>query len=363
MMKANEIRKAIPLLTLLCFILFSFPQDIEASRLKDLASVKGVRNNQLVGYGLVVGLEGTGDGSKAAFTNQAMANMLENMGVHVNQNDLKVKNVAAVMVTANLPPFAKIGQTIDVTLSSLGDADSLQGGTLVATPLKALNGKIYGVAQGPVSVGGFEVKGVFDEKVQKNHVTTGLIPNGASVEREVPVSFAGKKSIFLNLNRADFTTISRTVKAVNGFLNGSFAKPLDGATLEIMVPEEYSNNEIFLIAALEELEITPDNRAKVIINERTGTVVLGDDVRIDEIALAHGNLTISVSSQFGGSRWAGEEIQVSEERNKLIHLPPGVSLGDLVKALNAVGATPRDLIAILQSIKASGALQADLEII
>ena len=363
MIKPIESRKIIPLLTLLCFVLFSVPQDCEASRLKDLASVKGVRNNQLVGYGLVVGLEGTGDGSKAAFTTQAMANMLENMGVHVNQNDLKVKNVAGVMVTANLPPFVKIGQTIDVTLSSLGDAASLQGGTLVATPLKALDGKVYGMAQGPVSIGGFEVSGGFDQKVQKNHITTGLIPNGASVEREVPVSFVGKESIFLNLDRPDFTTITRTVKAVNGFLNGSFAKSLDGATVEIRVPEEYSNNEISLIAALEELEITPDNRARVIINERTGTVVLGDDVRIDELALAHGNLTISVNRQFGGTRWAEENIDVSEDPNKLIHLPPGVSLGDLVKALNSVGATPRDLIAILQSIKASGALQADLEII
>ncbi len=363
MIKANKIRKIIPLLTLLCFVLFSVPQECEASRLKDLASVKGVRSNQLVGYGLVVGLEGTGDGSKAAFTTQAMANMLENMGVHVNQNDLKVKNVAGVMITASLPPFVKIGQTIDVTLSSLGDADSLQGGTLVATPLKALDGKVYGMAQGPVSVGGFEVKGVFDQKVQKNHTTVGLIPNGATVEREVPVSFAGKESIFLNLNRADFTTVTRTVKAINGFLNGSFAKSLDGATVEVKVPEEYSNNEIFLIAALEELEIAPDNRARVIINERTGTVVLGGNVRIAELALTHGDLSISVSRQWGGSRGADEDIKVGEEANKLIHMPPGVSLGDLVKALNSLGATPRDLVAILQSIKASGALQAELEII
>ena len=361
MIKPIQSRKIIPLLTLLCFVLFSVLQECEASRLKDLASVKGVRNNQLVGYGLVVGLEGTGDGSKAAFTTQAMANMLENMGVHVNQNDLKVKNVAGVMITASLPPFVKIGQMIDVTLSSLGDADSLQGGTLVATPLKALDGKVYGMAQGPVSIGGFEVKGVFDQKVQKNHTTVGLIPNGATVEREVPVSFAGKESIFLNLNRADFTTITRTVKAVNGFLNGSFAKSLDGATVEIKVPEEYSNNEIFLIAALEELEITPDNRARVIINERTGTVVLGDNVRIAELALTHGDISISVSRQWG--RGADEDIEVSEEANKLIYMPPGVSLGDLVKALNSLGATPRDLVAILQSIKASGALQADLEII
>ncbi len=363
MIKPIQSRKIIPLLTLFCFVLFSIPQECESARIKDLVSVKGVRNNQLVGYGLVVGLEGTGDGKKSAFTTQAMANMLENMGVHVNQNDLKVKNVAGVMITASLPPFVKIGQTIDVTLSSLGDADSLQGGTLVATPLKALDGKVYGMAQGPVSVGGFEVSGVFDQQVQKNHVTVGLIPNGATVEREVPVSFAGKESIFFNLDRPDFTTITRTVQAVNGFLNGSFAKSLDGATIEITVPEEYSNNEVSFIAALEELEIAPDNRARVIINERTGTVVLGDNVRIAELALTHGDLTISVSRQWGESKGAEEDIKVGEEVNQLIHLPPGVSLGDLVKALNSLGATPRDLVAILQSIKASGALQAELEII
>ncbi len=345
-------------LTGLCILLTSLAQ---ASRLKDMASVKGVRHNQLVGYGLVIGLDGTGDGSKTPFTTQALQNMLESMGVHVNKADLKVKNVAGVLVTANLPPFTKIGQTIDVTLSSLGDAKSLQGGTLIATPLKGLDKNIYALAQGPISIGGFEVEGTTTAStIQKNHVNVAKIPNGATVEREVPVNLANKDSITMSLRVPDFTTITRMVDTINDELGGVYAVAKDGATAEVTVPEEYQNNTIGLLATLENMEVTQDDRAKVIVDERTGTVVMGANVQIRELAVAHGNLSIEITDDEIG---AGQTLKAKEGKANLIHLNTGVTLSEVVRALNALGTTPRDLIAIFQSIKASGALQAELEII
>ncbi|MBU4153677.1 MAG: flagellar basal body P-ring protein FlgI [Proteobacteria bacterium] len=352
-----------------------------AVRVKDLASVKGVRDNQLVGYGLVVGLNGTGDGNKSAFTTQGLANMLKHIGMTVNENDLKVKNVAGVMITATLPPFIKTGQTIDVTLSSLGDASSLQGGTLVATPLKGLDDQIYAIAQGPVSIGGFKGTGATPAGGQDNHLTVARIPEGATVEKEVPVSFGGKNTIIFSLNSPDFTTVSRLAKAINNFLGSSFAKTVDGATVSVTVPSDYQEQEISLLAALENLEVDPDSIAKVVVDERTGTIVMGENVRIGQLALSHGALNIQISAdpaQAVGANLMGQPLtddmvrKITEEiaaksgapqTNKLVKLSPGVTLAELVRALNSVGAAPRDLIAIFQAIKAAGALQAELTII
>ena len=357
---------------------FALPPTLShAARLKDMASVKGVRNNQLIGYGLVIGLNGTGDGSNTAFTSQGLANVLKNMGVKIDPAQIKVKNVASVMVTAKLPPFVKIGQNIDVTLSSVGDASSLQGGTLVATPLKGLNNKIYAMAQGPISIGGFEVEGATSNQ-QKNHLTVARIPNGASVEREVPVSFADKDIITISLDTADFTTISRMTTAIDSFAGISAALAKDGATVEVTIPENYRGKEVAFLAALENLEIIPDQVARVVIDERTGTVVMGENVRINQLALSHGNLSLQVKSAQTRTATTAElldspasediilankSVTTGDLGQRLVSLAPGATLGEVVRALNSVGVAPRDLIAIFQSIKASGALQAELEII
>jgi flagellar P-ring protein precursor FlgI len=335
-------------------LLLLFPSFAGAIRIKDIASVKGVRENQLTGYGLVVGLKGTGDGSNASFTIQGLANMLENMGIHINRDNLTVKNVAGVVINAKLPPFVKIGQTFDVIVSSAGDASSLQGGTLIAAPLKGLDGKIYAMAQGPLSVGGFE-SGTPAAGAQKNHLTVARIPSGATVEREVPVSFAGKENITLSLDTPDFTTMSRLVSSIDSLLKGPYSNAKDGATVEITIPEHFKNNEIALLAAVENLEIIPDSPARVILDERTGTVVMGKDVRISRLALSHGNLSL----QIGGEA----QVLSADQPGRLVPVNDGATLGDVVRALNSIGVSTRDLIAIFQSIKASGALQAELEII
>ncbi len=321
-----------------------------AARLKDLASIQGVRSNQIIGYGLVVGLDGTGDGSKASFTSQTLANLMKNMGVQINSKDLKVKNVASVMITAQLPAFVKTGQDIDITLSSMGDSTSLKGGTLIATPLKGLDGNIYAMAQGQVSVGNNAPQN------NKQHLTVARIPNGATVEREVPVNLVNKKSIALSLNKPDFTTISRMTTAINSFLGDNFAKAQDSATLNVKVPEIYRNNTVSFLASLETLEVTPDATAKVILNERNGTVVMGENITINSLALSHGSLSLQITPESQAS--IGGNLG-----DRLVTLKQGATLGDVVKALNAIGATPQDLSAIFQSMKASGALQAELEII
>ena len=354
----------------------------EAARLKDMASVKGVRNNQLVGYGLIVGLNGTGDGNNSIFTTQALANMLKNVGMPVKQGDIKVKNVAGVMITANLPPFVKAGQEIDVTLSSLGDASSLQGGTLISTPLKGLDDKVYAIAQGPVSIGGFATRGTPPDGSQTNHLTVARIPNGATVEREVPVSFTGKGTITLSLYSPDFTTVTRMTSAINQYLGGPYAKAQDGATIIIDVPDVFKQQEISFMAAMESIEVTPDSIAKVVVDERTGTIVMGENVRINQMALSHGSLSLQItdkpeqpipSDMIGKiltdemvkrmiASVSGNKIGAAQDSN-LMPISPGVTLGEVVRALNSIGAAPRDLIAIFQAIKAAGALQADLKII
>lgn len=362
-------------LVMACLFIFSFMEAETAygARVKDIATVHGVRSNQLVGYGLVVGLNGTGDDKKSIFLIQSLSSMLEKMGITVDPRSIdKVENVATVMVTAELPPFAKQGARIDVLVSSLGDADDLQGGTLLYTALRAADGDIYAVAQGPVSTGGFTAGGA-GAKVQKNFPTVARVVNGGLIEREAPSRFGKMDSITLILNQPDFTTATRLVDAINQELHHIAARARDGGTVDVDIPETYSGRVVELVTLLEGLNVQPDQVAKVIINERTGTIVMGDKVRISTIALAHGNLSIELKEQpqvsqplpFSGGETVvtpDTQIVVREEKNPVFLVDPGVTIGDLVKALNALGLTPRDLIAIFQAIKAAGALQAELEI-
>lgn len=342
-------------------------------RIKDIANIQGVRNNQLVGYGLVVGLDGTGDGNRSTFTVQSMVSMLENMGITVDAKDVKVKNVAAVMVTADLPPFARAGGRIDALVSSIGDAQNLQGGTLLLTPLRAGNGDVYAVAQGPVNTGGFQASGA-GASIQKNFPTVGRLIGGALVERDIHADFNLRTSLTLSLQRPDFTTVTRVTDAINGLFFDPIASSADAGTIDLQVPPAYIGNLVELVAMIESLEVTPDVTARVVINERTGTVVMGENVRIATIAIAHGNLSIIIKENTYASQplpfSEGEtvllpdtEVSIGEGENQLVLLPQGTSIGEVVNALNALGVSPRDLIAIFQAIKAAGALQAELEVI
>lgn len=343
-----------------------------STRIKDIAKVQGVRSNQLIGYGLVVGLAGTGDSNKTLETLQSVANMLKEFGVSISSSQLKTKNVAAVMVTSQLPPFVREGDTIDITVSSMGDAKSIQGGTLLQTPLRAANGQVYAVGQGAVSTGGFTASGGGSTR-QKNFPTVGTTPNGAIVEREVESELGSDGSLSLSLSRADFTTASRISNAVNARY-GSVARATNPGRVDITVPYAYRNDIVGFVAGLEDLYVTPDNIAKVVVNERTGTIVMGGNVAVDEIAIAQGGLSISIEKNTDISQpppfTLGEtiktrntDVDVAEEKANTIVLPATANVGDIVGALNAVGATPRDIISILQAIKAAGAMHADLEII
>ena len=364
---APPTRQAATLVALLAALLLAATPAM-AARIKDLAAVKGVRDNQLVGYGIVVGLNGTGDGKNAAFTTNGLANLMRNMGVKIDPQEIKVKNVASVIVTAKLPPFTKVGQVIDVTLSSVGDASSLQGGTLLATPLKGLDNQVYAIAQGAISIGGFETQDPAQAiGRQKNHLTVARIPAGATVEQEVPVSFARKKNIAITLGTSDFTTADRMVGAINKALGGDYAAAKDGATVDVTVPEKFRNKEVAFLATLENLEVHPDRTAKVVLDERTGTVVMGENVRLTALALSHGNLSLQITPAPPTTPPSSEKkekvMATGNNGQKLVNFAEGTSLGEVVRALNAVGVAPRDLIAIFQTMKASGALQADLEII
>jgi len=359
-------------LTLLLVIVFS--GSAAAARIKDIANIKGVRSNQLVGYGLVIGLDGTGD-KDDKITVRSISEMLEKMGLTVKPDDIKADNVASVIVTAKLPAFARAGSRIDVLVSSIGGADNLQGGTLLFTPLKGADRKIYAIAQGPVSTGGFKVGGKSGGGVQKNHPTVGRVAGGALIEREIKSDFANKTKLVLSLHNPDFTTASRTMAAINKTLAANFARTPDSGTIEVDIPPEYNGNMVGLVTVVENIGVNPDMYARVIINERTGTVVMGADVRLSTIAIAHGSLSIQIRESTdvsqptafsrGGQTVAAPEsdITVKEQRVPIYVLESGVSIGDVVRALNALGVTPHDLIAIFQAIKAAGALQAELEII
>lgn len=381
-------------ISLIVLILCFFgPSASYSARIKDISSIKGIRQNQLLGYGLIIGLNGTGDKGGTKFTIQGLVNMLEHMGVHVDPDEVKVKNVAAVVVSAKLPPFARIGKKIDVTLSSIGDAKSLQGGTLLLTPLKGVDGKVYALAQGPVSIGGYSAGGAAGGGVTKNHPTVGKISGGANIEKEIPLSIMSQNELTIMLNNADFNTANRAAKAINLRIGENVAEPIDSGTLKFRIPEKFKNQVVKLIAQIGEIQVEPDSIAKVIVNEKTGTVVVGENVRIQKVAVAHGNLSINIKEKKnvsqpqpfapsgagvapqqtqggtvvapGGSTVVTSESQVAvaEENSRLLLIPKGRTIGELVNALNAIGVTPRDLITILQAIKAAGALQGELEII
>lgn len=344
----------------------------DAARLKDVADVEGVRANQLLGYGLVVGLNGTGDG-KIDFTVKSISNMLESLGIRVPTEQIKVKNVAAVIVTAELPPFIRPGSKIDVTLSSLGDAKSLQGGTLLFTPLKGADGNTYAVAQGGVNLGGFAISDGGDS-AQKNHPTVGTIPQGAMVERAIPFDLFQSKRLRIVLRQPDFTTMTRLVDAINSSLGTPVAAAIDSASVDVPLIGEHINDPVALMAKLEQVEISQDIGAKVIVNERTGTIIMGENVTISRVALAHGNLNVSIRnetqvSQPNALNESGQtavvtnsDVNVGEEVAGLQIVGGQVTLGEVVKALNSIGATPRDLISIFTALKRAGALNAELVI-
>ncbi len=346
---------------------------VHAARIKDIAELKGVRENQLVGYGLVIGLNDTGDTDTTGFTMGTIANMLENMGITVDREELDVGNVAAVMVTADLPPFAKCGVKIDVTASSIGDAESLFGGTLLRTPLMGPDGKVYAVAQGPVLVGGFSFSGA-TAQMQKNHPTVGRVPDGAMVEKEVPFSLPQNGDLVYHLYQSDFTTASRMVEVINNYFGEPIASAEDSGSVIINMPTEFNGQTVNFVSKLERLELRPDTIARVVVNEKTGTIVMGADVRLSKVAISHGNLKLVVKDRIGVSQPLPfsrgettvvpetEQMEVEEGKGRMMVMDRGVTLGEVAAALNAIGATPHDLITIFQSIKAAGALHAELVI-
>ena len=356
----------------LLFILL-VPHIASAVRIKDIAAFDGVRDNQLIGYGLVVGLNGTGDSDQTRFPVQSVVNLLERMGITINRSEITVKNVAAVMVTATLPPFAKQGSKVDVLVSSMGDAKSIAGGTLLMTPLKGADAQVYAVAQGPVVTNSFSYGGQA-ASAQKNHPTAGRVPEGALVERELPNVLADRSQLKLNLRQPDFTTAARTAAVINDHFKTDVASCSDPGSVQLTIPVAYRGRTVEFIADLERLEVRPDIAAKVVLNERTGTIVVGENVRISSIAVSHGNLTLliretpQVSQPQALSTGATvvvprTDVKVKEETGGLALLREGTSIGEVVRALNALGVTPRDLIGIMQAIKAAGALQAELTII
>ncbi len=343
-----------------------------AARVKDLAYISGVRPNVLVGYGLVVGLKRSGDKAMTLFTNQSLANLLERMGVVVDPKSSKTTNVAAVMVTAELPPFARVGNRIDATVASIGDATTLEGGVLLMTALKGGDGQAYAVAQGPITVGGFAAAGQA-ATVSKNHPTAGRIPNGVIVEREIAMADFTGDALVMSLKRVDFTNVRRIVERINGTFRGS-AVAKDGGTIAISIPDQLKNNPVKFISMVENLDIAPDNYAKIVVDEKTGTVVIGEDVRIATVAIAHGNISVQIKEEQRVSQplpfARGEtvvspetQLRVEEEKGKFLYMQEGPSIKELVNALNAIGVSTRDVISILQTIKASGALYAELEVI
>ena len=359
------------LLLALCGVVLLAP-DAHAVRIKDIASFSGVRDNQLVGYGLVVGLSGTGDKKDSAFTMRSMVNMLEKMGVQVDMKQMKPKNVAAVMVTARMPVSSKPGTRLDVTVSSLGDSTSLLGGVLIQTPLKGVDGKIYALAQGALAVGGFSVTGS-QAQAQKNITTVGQIPGGAIIERAVPFDFNSMNNLTLSMHAPDFSTTNQVVERINAALGGNFAVAEDVGTIRMDVPSDFRGNIVPLMASLENIEIIPDAASKVVVDEKTGTIILGREVRITRVAVAHGNLQVVVQENLNVSQpnmFAGgstvvtpsTDIAAREEQRRL-NILEGATLQELVDGLNSVGATPRDLISILRAMKAAGALHAQLEVI
>lgn len=325
-------------------VLFSANTFAAPSRLKDVVTVKGVRENPVIGYGLVIGLNGTGDAG-GEITNSSLKKMFEKLGLNP-KSEISSKNVAAVIVTAKLPPFARSGQKLDLVISSIGDASSLAGGTLLVTPMKAGDGNIYAVGSGPISIGGLKKGAKF--------ATTATIPNGGTVEREVITEFEKKNSLRLSLNNPDFTTAARIEKVINEELGGKFASAKDATTIDLVVPNQYERNIVQLMAIIENFKVNTDSAAKIVINERTGTIVAGGDVMVKPVAISHGDLTVEVKGE-GGDKAA--------KPGTIYYMEKGTTLSELVKSLNAFGVAPEDLISIFQTLKRDGALVGDIELI
>jgi len=358
-------------------VLLQMGAQARAERIKDMATVAGVRSNQLIGYGLVVGLDGTGDQTtQAPFTTQSLISMLERLGVTLPPgSNLQLKNIAAVVVHADLPPFAKPGQTIDITVSSIANAKSLRGGTLLVTALKGLDGQVYAIAQGNLAVSGLGISGQDGSKISINVPSVGTVPNGATVERAVPTQFAGTDHLVLNLNQPDFTTAAHLADSINRLLGAGTAQPVDPTSIRVAAPQGAAERISFM-SAIENLEVTPgDAPARVIVNSRTGTVVINSQVRVTPAAVSHGSLVVSITEDFNVSQpqpfaEGGEtvvtpqtRIDVSQGSNHMFLFKAGVELNDIVRAVNEVGAAPGDLVAILQALRAAGALRAELLVI
>ena len=370
----TNIQKSFAFLTAAAVLMFS-SQAFASSRIKDISDIEGVRENYLIGYGLVVGLNGTGDSiSSMAFTEESLIGMLERLGVNTRDGKIKTKNVAAVMVTGSLPAFARQGTRIEVSISALGDAKSLQGGTLLVTPMLGADGEVYAIAQGQVAIAGFSAQGDA-QSIVKGVPTSGRIANGGIIEREILFDFANQKSIKLALRNPDFTTASRIADAINSYLGSVAATTIDSGTVVLNLGRTRREELIQVLTDIEQLRIQPDQVAKVIIDEKSGIIVIGENVRINPIAIAQGNLTIRITetpqvSQPAPFSTTGQtvtvprtDIQVDEQSgNKLNILKSGVSLQELVDGLNALGVGPRDMISILQAVKAAGALQAEIEV-
>lgn len=343
-----------------------------AARIKDIAHINGVRSNQLVGYGLVVGLKGTGDKSNTIFTNQSLANMLEKMGVRVDPTKTKVNNIAAVIVTADLPAFGKVGNRIDASVSSIGDAKSLEGGVLLLTPLRGADGEVYAMAQGPMVVGGYLASGT-GATVQKNHPTVGRIPNGVTIEREISYDDFSSDLVVISLKNPDFTNARRVAEKINETFRDA-ARPKDGGTIDVKTPDDLKSNPVKFISIIENLEVKPSSLARIVVDEKTGTVVIGEDLVISTVAVSHGNISVQIKEEEKVSQplpfGRGETVvtpdtrmRVEEEKGRWVVMKEGITLKELVSALNASGVSTRDVITIIQTIKAAGALHAELDVI
>ena len=349
---------------------------ITVNRIKDIASLRGARDNQLIGYGLVVGLNGTGDKRQTLFTIQSITSMLHRLGVAVDPKTMRIQNVAAVMVTATLPAFPRAGQSIDVTASSIGDAKSIQGGVLLLTPLKGMDGQTYAMAQGPLVLGGFKAGGGGGagggNAVETNHPTVGRVPGGAIVEREIPFSLQGAAELVYSLNLSDFTSAAAMARIINATIKADVAQAVDSRTVTVKIPEEYRSRPVDFISRIETLPVETDQVARIVIDEKTGTIILGREVKISAVAVMHGNLSVAVATSYEVSQPApfsqGGTTQVvpqtslvaGEQKAKDIMLGEGSTVDDLVKALNGIGATPRDVIAILTAMQVSGAIKAEI---
>ena len=356
--------------------LFALPRSASAARVEELCEVNGVRPNQLIGYGLVVGLNNTGDTGQSRFTVQSTAAMLRRLGATVDQRAIQTKNAAAVMITATLPPFASPGARVDVTVSSLGNARSLFGGTLLQTPLFAADKKVYAVAQGPVLVGGFNASAITGSSFTKNHTTVGRVPEGALVEREVPAQALSTSGLTLNLRDPSFVNAHRIAQAIDAALGVGSAQAVDGGRVQVKAPSQFAKDPVGLLAAVSVVEVDPDSSARIVIDERTGTIVVGAAVRISEVAIAQGGLTVEIQESqlvsqpapltFKGNAQTAvvpkSELTVEQQAGTISHVKGSASLKELVDALNAIGVRPRDLIAIFQALRSAGALSARIEV-